>query len=397
MQGDIDPARLGANIAHARKKVGVTQDAVAKAVGVSRPTYIAIESGQRLPTELQLHAIAGELRAGVRELLSLAAPDAAVSVRFRGLRGADESESALAALEDFGRRYLTLEILARDRIARREPATYPLDKVRNVERAADELAATERLRLGLGDGPLPDLRVVFEEDAGIRIFGLEELRKTRIAGLFAYSNEYGPLVGFNAAHDPRRVRWTLCHEYSHYLTERYEPEVTTDLVEGVGRRSRRETFADAFAARFLMPSNGLSRRFSEMLNDAGGEMKVAHLLMLAQFFEVSFQAVTLRLEELGRINRGTYQMLNQRGFKPRKAEDALGFGVRTPVERLPFRYVFLVARLYGVGLISEGDVAAYLHTDRLTARELLLAVPEAGAQGSDDTIPGLDTRIEVSN
>jgi hypothetical protein len=134
-----------------------------------------------------------------------------------------------------------------------------------------------------------------------------------------------------------------------------------------------------------------------MLNDAGGEMKVAHLLMLAQFFEVSFQAVTLRLEELGRINRGTYQMLNQRGFKPRKAEDALGFGVRTPVERLPFRYVFLVARLYGVGLISEGDVAAYLHTDRLTARELLLAVPEAGAQGSDDTIPGLDTRIEVSN
>jgi transcriptional regulator with XRE-family HTH domain len=86
MQGDIDPARLGANIAHARKKAGVTQDAVAKAVGVSRPTYIAIESGQRLPTELQLHAIAGELRAGVRELLSLAAPDAALSVRLNRLR-----------------------------------------------------------------------------------------------------------------------------------------------------------------------------------------------------------------------------------------------------------------------------------------------------------------------
>jgi len=392
----VDPALLGVNIAHARKKAGKTQDALAKGLGISRPTMIAIEAGQRLPNELQLHAIAEQLGSAVRDLLNLGVPDEAVAVRFRALRGAEPSYAALDALEDYGRRYVRLEELARDRIVRREPAPFLLARASNIERAADELAATERLRLGLGDGPLPDLRVVFEEDAGLRIFGVDELRKTKISGLFLYSQEYGPLVGFNAAHDSRRVRWTLCHEYAHYLSERFEPEITLDVSEKPGRRERREIFADAFAARFLMPATGLSRRFSEMLSDAGGGLKVAHLLMLAQFFEVSFQAVTQRLEEIGRVTRGTHAMLRDRGFKPREAEGILGLERRAPLDRMPFRYLFLVATLYARGTISEGDVAAYLRTDRLSAREILHRVPQAG-DADEASEPGLDTAIGVAN
>jgi Zn-dependent peptidase ImmA (M78 family)/DNA-binding XRE family transcriptional regulator len=391
MPFEVDPVVLGANITFARKKAGKTQDQLSKLIGVSRPTLIGIESGQRHATELEIHAIAKNVGSSVRDLLSLGVPDASATVRFRSLRGSDESRAALDALEDFGRRYVRLENLANDRIVRREPAMFMLERAINVERAGEELAATERQRLGLGDGPLPELRVVFEEDAGLRIFGLEELRRTRISGLFAYSREYGPLVGFNAAHDPRRVRWTLCHEYAHYLFERYELEVTEEPKSG--RRDRREQFADAFAANFLMPTNGISRRFSEMLSDAGGELKVAHLLMLAEVFEVSFQAVTQRLEEIGRITAGTYEMLRERGFKPLQAEATLGFQ-RRPLDRLPFRYVFLVATLNARGVLSEGDVAAFLHTDRLSARELLQRVPDLGADGSSE--PGLDTPIGVA-
>lgn len=391
-EGVVDPAVLGANIAHARKKAAKTQDALARAVGISRPTLIAIESGQRLPSEVQLHQIATLLHCTVRDLLSLGAPDEAIAVRFRSLRGADQGQAALDALEDYGRRYVRLEQLSNDRIVRREPVPFALDRVNNVQRAAEELAATERLRLGLGDGPLPDLRRVFEEDAGLRIFGLEQLAKTKISGLFAYSREYGGLVGFNAAHDPRRIRWTLCHEYAHYLTERFEPELTIEIDSRTGRRDRRELFADAFAASFLMPTTGISRRFSDILSDANGEFKVAHLVLMAQFFDVSFQAVTQRLEDIGRITRGTYEMLMQRGFKPREAEQILGLGERRMFDRLPFRYVFLVATLYARGAISEGDVAAYLHTDRLSAREILQAVPEADASDL-----GLDTPVGVAN
>jgi Zn-dependent peptidase ImmA (M78 family)/DNA-binding XRE family transcriptional regulator len=392
---DVDPVVVGSNVASARKKAKLTQDALAKLIGVSRPTIVAMESGQRAMTELELHAIANKVGASLRDLLNLGAPDASATVRFRATRSTDEVQSALGALEDYGRRYVRLEQLASDRIVRREPPTFSLDRAKNIDRAAEELAATERLRLGLGDGPLPDLRVVFEEDAGLRIFGLDELRRTKISGLFAYSREYGPLVGFNAAHDPRRVRWTLCHEYAHYLTERYEPEITIDAGDHPIRRDRGEVFANAFASRFLMPATGLSRRFSDMLSDADGEIKVAHLLMLAQFFEVSFQALTQRLEDIGRVTRGTYDMLRDRGFRPLEAEEFLGFE-RRPLDRLPFRYVFLVATLYARGTISEGDVATYLRTDRLSARELLQRVPEAG----DDALgtePGLDTPIGVAN
>lgn len=393
MPADLDPARTGANIAYARKRVGVTQDALAKALGVSRPTYIAIESGQRPPTDLQLSTIADRLSVSVRELANLAAPDSVTSLRFRGLRAAAEARPAIDALEDFGRRYATLERLADVRVVRREPPVFPLEGVANVERAAEELASLERLRLGLGDGPLPDLRGLFEEDAGLRIFGLLDLGSSRISGVFAYSSEFGPLVGFNAAHDPRRIRWTLCHEYAHFLTERYEAEVT---VEDGGRRNRREAFADAFAARFLMPTTGLSRRFSEVLNDAGGKVTVAHLVMLAQFFEVSFEALTRRLEEIGRVNVGTYEMLQQRGFQPRKAEQAMGLDRRSPAERLPFRYTYLVATLYARGVISEGDVMEMLRTDRLSAREILQAIrePNVGPEGAN--APGLDTPIGVT-
>ncbi|HLI98005.1 MAG TPA: XRE family transcriptional regulator [Candidatus Baltobacteraceae bacterium] len=373
----IDPAALGANIAHARKKLGLTQDALARQLGITRQTLITFESGQRMPADNQLKAIADAVGSSLRDLLSLGSPDEAVSVRFRALRGAGEYKSALDTLEDYGRRYVFLEELANDRSVRREPPILRLDRVSNIERSADQLATSERLRLGLGDGPLPELRKVLEEDVGLRIFGLTELQKTKVSGLFVYSRQYGALIGFNTGHDARRVRWTLCHEYCHYLTERFEPEITRD--DQIGRRDKREQFADAFAARFLMPATGLSRRFTDMLEDANGTMTVAHLVMLSQFFEVSFQALVQRLEELECITKGTYAMLKERGFKPREAEGILGLESRSAFERLPFRYTFLVATQYWQGKLSEGDVAVFMHTDRLSAREIIQKIPELGS------------------
>jgi len=389
-----NPTTLAMNIVHARKRAGLTQAQLAEGLGISRPTLVAIEASQRPPSELEIDAIARATKSSIRDLLNLGPPDPTLAVRFRTLRGTDSAATAINALEDFGRRYKRLEELANDRTMRREPPPVTLDRVASIEHRAEELAATERLRLGLGDGPLADLRLVFEEDTGLRIFGLEELRGTKVSGLFAYSQEYGPLVGFNVAHDARRIRWTLCHEYGHYLTERFQPEMTLDADTPGIRKDRSEVFADAFAARFLMPTTGLSRRFSEMLGDAGGELRVAHLILLATFFDVSFQALTKRLEELDRIPRGTYEMLRGRGFRTREAEELLGVGrQQAPIDRLPYRYVSLVTRLYSDEMITEGDAAAYLHADRLEARAILQRVPTSG----DQSDVGLETPIRAVN
>jgi len=97
-----------------------------------------------------------------------------------------------------------------------------------------------------------------------------------------------------------------------------------------------------------------------------------------------------RLEEIERIPKGTYQLLKARGFKPHEAETLLGLDPRAQLDRFPARYLFLVATLYYRGDLSEGDVATYLHVDRLRAREIIQGLPE-----SDDADSGLDLPIEV--
>jgi Zn-dependent peptidase ImmA (M78 family)/DNA-binding XRE family transcriptional regulator len=372
---ELDPGRIGANIASARRRAHepLNQKQLADLVGISRPTLVAIESGQRAPAPHVLAAIAEVLRLRVRDLVTLPAADEAALVRFRNpLRGDETAASAVNALVDFARRYTLLE----EKVGKRRVRTVPpisLDDIRDVEHAAEDVATAERARFNLGDGPLLDLRSVLENDVGMLIFGLPELGRTKIAGLFTFALEL-PLVGFNARQDDaRRQRWTLAHEYAHHLTNRFEAEVTFEV--GDRRvRDRHEVFAEKFAANYLMPASGVSRRFAEMLGGAKSAT-VAHVVMLASQFRVSFQAMCERLQQLDRIPKNTYDYVMSSGFRPIEAERSLG--IERKAERLepyPVRYIYLLSVLHRRGELSEGDVAAYLRTDRLTAREILGSV-----------------------
>lgn len=388
---DGHPVKLAANIVRARKLAGFTQAKVAGDLGLSRPTYLAIENGTRRPAPAELLRIAEVTGTTVRDLLSLVTSDEPLTLRFRSTPGADDVEAAVSVLDDYGRRYATYEALAGERQQRWEPPLVDILRAGPLDRAAEDLATSERLRLGLGDGPLPNLRSLFDEHLGLRVFGLDELRGTKVDGIFAYDPEYGPIIGFNRANDTRRTRWTLCHEYAHFLTERYRSEVTVDDASRPRMRDRREVFADKFSAAFLMPASGMSRRFSELIRESDGRVTVAHLVLLAHYFEVSFHALVMRLEELQRVTAGTYENLIARGFKATAAERELGIDRGGEyLERLPLRYLTLVARLYGKGQISEGDVATALHVDRLSAREML-----EGVDGSEpDGLLALDISVE---
>ena len=46
---NLDPKALGQRLTEARKARGVTQEDAAKHIGCSRPTFIAVEKGNRLP------------------------------------------------------------------------------------------------------------------------------------------------------------------------------------------------------------------------------------------------------------------------------------------------------------------------------------------------------------
>lgn len=77
----------------------------------------------------------------------------------------------------------------------------------------------------------------------------------------------------------------------------------------------------------------------------------------------------LRLETLRRLPPGTWDRLKVEGFKPQHAQRLLGIDANPAVrETLPQRYVALAVEALRRGELSEGQLARYLRTDRVTAR-----------------------------
>ena len=180
------------------------------------------------------------------------------------------------------------------------------------------MAASERNRLGLGDGPILNLREVLESDVGLRVFYTE--LPSDLAGIFAYTEELGGCIAVNSRHPEERRRWSMAHEYGHFLTSRFRPELT--ILGRFERIPASERFADAFAAALLMPASGLRRRFYQISRAAEGGVTAAEVCRMAHYYFVSVEAMMLRLEELRLLPGGTWERLRDRGSgfgKPRNS------------------------------------------------------------------------------
>ncbi len=366
---EADHGTLGARLRAAREARGLTQAQAAAEVGVSRPLLIAMEKGSREVQPDELVTLAGLYRRPVSELLRPTPPPVAIGARFRAALASvpetDNLPKLITRLEDLADNYLDLL-----RRARAEPPGQypPVRKIGHLDpaQAAEDLATEERNRLGLGDGPVQGLREMLEVDVGLRIF-VEPL-PSRVLGLFVYVEPLGGCIAVNAHHPPERRDWTLAHEYAHFLVSRDRAEVT--LVSHRRQVPETERFADAFAANFLMPRSGLSRRFNEMKRSKAGPVTAAALVQLAHAYHVSVQALTLRLEELRLVRAGTWDRLRDHDFQPRAAARVLGLQAdnEQAAESLPFYYRVLATQLYADGEITEGQLARYLGTDIVGAR-----------------------------
>lgn len=368
---EVNPSVVGPNIAGTRKRASISQAELAKRLGVSRPTLAALETGQRIPSPTMLAQIASELGITVRDLVVLDPIDEQALVRFRDpLRTNEPARLAVDALIDFGRYYSAVEAKAKRKQHPRIAPPLALHEGIDVDHAAQDLAAAERARLNLGDGPIQNVELTLEQEVGVLTFGLPQLSETRIAGIFVFASDRG-LIGLNIRQaDRRRQNWTIAHEYAHFLTNRYEPEITFE-AESKKLRDRHEQFAEIFAANFLMPTYGLSRRFAELL---GGipRATVGHIILLANQYQVSFQAMCRRLESIDRIPKNTYDYVISRGLKPVEAERSMGIERRSQKQvPYPLSYIYMLSVMWRNASLSEGDIARYLKTDRLTARGLL--------------------------
>ena len=176
-------------------------------------------------------------------------------------------------------------------------------------------------------------------------------------------------MAVNGQHPEERRRWSAAHGYLHFLAHRYKAEVSVE--HGYRRQPESERLADAFARYFLMPTGGLTRRFNDILRTQG-KATPAGLCTLAHYYGVSVEALTRHLEDLKLLPTGIWDKLRDSGFKVREAQRPLGLeAIPAPDEKLPKRYQYFALAAFGEGLITEGQLARFLHVHRLDARRAI--------------------------
>lgn len=395
----IDPRELGRRLQDHRKARRKTQEDVASRLELSRPGVAAIEAGQRRLTPDFLVRLAGAYEIPVSHLVRSGPPPARLVAQFRlaGEEPADRERlaAAVARLEGLVERYVALEQLLGAPLRPLPPPPYAFDPVR-AEDNAEAIADVERRRLGLGDGPLVGLRDTLERDLGLRIFSLE--LPGRVAGLFGLSPVAGPCVAINSSHPATRQNWTLAHECAHFLTAKDRPEITR--VGAYRRAPDNERFAERFASAWLMPKSGIERRLRELTGERP-QMSVADLLVLANEFAVSAQALILRLEDLRFLPGGEWDRISATRVDLVAAHRILSLPepVRD-VRRFPRRYVLLALDAYERGFITEHELSEYLGLNRLAVRELLAKISESDIEsdngvGKAELDPAVPVQVNV--
>lgn len=370
----ISSQKIGERVAAARKRAGMTQAQLAQRLGVSRPTVIAVEKGERRPSNEEVAKLASSLAVEVNDLLREHAVVGDISPRFRAKAHTPEVDRGVERLRQLGAWHAELESLLG--IAR---AGAPLDFIEAFrqarggeaapEAAGQEAASLVRRTLGLGDGPVLGLEDKLELEAGFRVFSLP--LEPSIAALFIWGEELGACVGLNSSHSHARRRLSLAHELGHFLRD---PEAGDVLLASPQKsRDATEVFCDAFARALLMPAEGLRRRVSQRRRARGGRITFTDLRAFANAYEVSFQAMTLRLEALGCIERGTFAGLEKQGRGSRAAEKESEYLVeKHPLIACSECYLQLAFEAFDAALLSETELIRFLGCNRTAARALYL-------------------------
>jgi len=380
------PRVIGQRLAEARKARSITQEVAAEHIGVSRPTFIALEKGERAAKPGEIIKLAALYGQPVNYFVRTAEPLTDFQPHFRAAMekvkptDADQLKAAIGEFKTFVENYLDLEQRMKAPMRMNYPQPVELNPRVNVSELAEDVANRERQRLGLGDQPIPNIRSLLESDVGVRIF-LARLPRM-FAGMHIFVDDLGGCMLINSVHPADKQRASIAHEYAHLIVDRYTADI--DYLTIYGRKPANERFAESFAMNFLMPASSVRLRFNEIVNSTGN-FQVGDLVKLKHHYSVSLEAMALRLESLGLLKAGTWELQKEKGLPVREAEKRLGLLTEiSPEPAYPERYKFLAVHAYERGELSEKELANYLRCDiwetRRVIQESMLSV-EVDAEG----------------
>lgn len=381
----INLRELGNSLQEARKRRGLTQEQAAEILEVARTTITAIEKGERRLKGSELYKLAEAYGRQVSEFVRPRPSIPEFRVQFRSGPNQFSAEQiatvdeAIRQFEDRCRDYMELEQLMSAPLVRNYPREYRIQGLK-VERAAESVAYEERNRLGLGDGPIAILREILEQEVGLRIFYME--LPSPISEIYTYAEVQGGCIAISKVHPTERRRWSLAHGYAHFLAHRHKGIIDTDIH--YQRQPESERFADLFALYFLMPTSSVLRRYQDIKSERG-KMSPVGLFTLANYFGVSMEAITRRLEDMKLLATGTWDYIRQSDLKFHELQKELGLeGAPDRDDEMPLRYQFLALDAFDAGRITEGQLAQFLRVDRLEARQRVQRIRERMGRNGDN-------------
>jgi Zn-dependent peptidase ImmA (M78 family)/DNA-binding XRE family transcriptional regulator len=367
---NIDLRRLGELLQQARKNSDMTQAEAAQIIDTARTTIVAIEKGERRLKATELIKLARAYGRAIGDFVQTRPVIEPLEVQFRSASGKNEKEesqinSSILCLGELCRNYLELEDIMDAPLSYNYPQEYKIVNM-PIEAAAESIAISERQRLGLGDAPIPYLRDILEQSVGLRIFYIE--MPSKYSGLYSYNEQIGGCIAINSRHPEERRRWSLAHEYLHFLVHRRKTIV--DFDDQYQRKPESEKLADTFPNYFLMPTSDLLKRFNDMYS-SHGKFTPTNLFTLAHHYGVSVEALVYRAETIKLLPLGTWDRLKSRGLKVRKAQQEMGLNpILERADMAPIHYQYLAIEALDQGLITEGRFSDFLGVDRLDARRI---------------------------
>jgi Zn-dependent peptidase ImmA (M78 family)/transcriptional regulator with XRE-family HTH domain len=290
LKGGVETEVFAHRLRQARLAAGLSQEQLAGRMRrpVTKQALSKFEASKAKPSMTTLADLSDALGVGAAWLMSR--PE--VQVSWIGYRkhstlpkGKQDSITAIASKRIEG------ELRLRTLFGGRTKGPVPTGIEAESPQAAEDAAQHVRQACGLGEGPISGLVETLEERGAV-VLAWDETEK--FDGLSGWANDSTPVVVFNAARPPDRVRFDAAHELGHLVLDCSDPEAD------------QETLAHRFAAALLVPQSAAVQELGARRRD----LSLPELGLLKQRWGLSMQAWARRAFDLGIIGHAAYRDIN---------------------------------------------------------------------------------------
>lgn len=351
---------IGTKIRKLREEMGLTQEDLAKSVGLSSEFISFLELGRRSPSLESLSRIAKFLDKEISFFI-LEKTESFDSM-IQGDKLDAKTRRLLRKFRSNCDDYLQLE-----EMTGRQSDLAPL--YANVR--AEKLAEQERRRLDLGNNPIPNIFSLLEQ-SGLHIIRHPIHEDIHIAGVFVfleYKQAAFALINSNQSFHQQIL--TAAHEYAHYLKDRYDGPIIDNpdifIEDYITLYHGREKFAQTFALHFLLPPEKLKDFIQKDLRSK--QLNMEDILYIRRYYDVSFLALIQMLKKMEYISLSQFKECQKWDWEQYETAQFGSRNVSIPQKArghslLSARFVSLVLDAYRKKKISAEKAAQLLHINK---------------------------------